>query len=72
MGRGKSYKIEDYADRIVSFLSMKGGEATTEELIKEVTGTDFRLADGLFYLAMRHRVKASVSEHIITWTLKDN
>lgn len=70
MGRGKSYTITDYGDRIILYLHMKD-EATTEEILREVKGTDFRLVDGLLFLAMNQKVRASVSEHLITWTLKE-
>lgn len=68
MGTNPSYTTEDYAKRIVDYLK-ENGKATTEKIMKEITGTNFRLIDGLFLLHERGDIVSTVTKYKITWEL---
>lgn len=58
MGRKPSFTTEDYADRIIAYLHNNPDmEVTTREIIRDVKGTNYRLADGLFLLALKNKVR---------------
>lgn len=71
MGRGASYSTHDYANRIELFLHQNGGNALTEEIMRNVTGTDFRLVDGLHLLYKMGVVTDGVYKHKVRWILTD-
>lgn len=69
MGRGPSYTVENYADRILLYLYSKKEGKTTQEIMKEVKGTDYRIIEGLFFLYDKEDVSAQATKYGITWSL---
>lgn len=69
MGSRPSYTIEDYATRIELYLHTHS-PAHTERILRDVKGTDFRLVEGLLFLAMNKRVRVDVTKHKMMWELR--
>jgi len=70
MGRGPSYSLEDFADRVANYLLSFTEPVRTEQIIKEVRGTDTRVADGLLWLALNQKVKVKTDKNYVYWEIK--
>ena len=74
MGRKPSFTPEDYANRIFRYLHEKqerGEQVSTKDILREVTGTDYRLVDGLWWLTAKKKVRPTLEEMKPTkWTLQ--
>lgn len=71
MGRRQHYTTEDYANRILAYLSgFEDNTNTTERIIRDVTGTDYRLVDGIIYLMMENKIRPTFRKNKRTvWTI---
>lgn len=71
MGRGKSYNLDDYADRLFAHLA-EHGPKTTNDLVYGVKGTQVRLMEGLILLRSQQRVKHRIinKHNEILWTAR--
>lgn len=70
MGKKPSFTIMDFSKRVYDYLQTYGA-ANTEEIMKEVSGTNFRLMDGIMLLGMQGKIRAEVGKYKITWVIKD-
>ena len=70
MGKKPTFTVMDFSKRILDYLQTYGA-ATTEEIMKEVSGTNFRLVDGIFLLLKQGKIRAELDKYKITWVLKD-
>ena len=74
MGRKPSFSTEDYANRILAYLHDKqrdNEQVSTRDILREVTGTDYRLVDGLLWLIVNKKVRPTLSDMKPTkWTLQ--
>lgn len=71
MGRNPHFTNEDYANRIMAYLyEQPEYTATTERILRDVKGTDFRLMDGIVYLMIKNSIRPTFHhKNRTTWTV---
>lgn len=72
MGRGTTYTLRHYRNRILEYID-EVGECTTEDIMKNVRGTNHRLMDGLFY-AVTSKIVVGRIENLdkVIWYFRDS